>query len=57
MPENDRVAELMEVELLLSALGSIINESNDAESVRMATSALTNTEMGRTYLRANPIQF
>lgn len=56
MPEDDRVGELMDIEMLLSALHDIANESNDAESVRSAMSALTNTKVGNTFLRANPIK-
>lgn len=40
---------------LAEALHTIAIESDDAETVRLAISALTNTDTGRRYLAANPI--
>lgn len=41
--------------VLVQALHNIAQESDDSEDIRMAMSALTNTEAGRTYLAHNPI--
>jgi hypothetical protein len=41
--------------VLVQALHNIASESDDAEDIRMAMSALTNTEAGRTYLATNPL--
>jgi len=41
--------------VFLEALVSIIETSADAETVRIATSAVTRTESGLAHLRQNPI--
>lgn len=40
---------------MLEALHQIAMESGDAETVRVAMVALTSTEAGLRYLRANPL--
>lgn len=42
---------------LVEALHTIVTESDDAEVVRIAMSALTGTNMGRAYLEANPLRY
>jgi len=42
-------------QVFLEALISVIETSGDAETVRIATSAVTRTESGLAYLRQNPI--
>lgn len=42
---------------LVEALHTIVTESDDAEVVRIAMSALTGTNMGRAYLAANPLRY
>lgn len=42
---------------LLDALATIISESTDAEVIRIAVGAITNTETGRNYLLANPLKY
>ena len=51
----NRLNELEEVEKLLYVLREIAETSEDAESVRLAYSALSGTEIGRNYLKENPI--
>ena len=41
--------------VLVEALYNIVHESQEAETVRSAVFALTNTESGRAYLRAHPL--
>ena len=41
--------------IFLEALKAIIETSADAETVRIATSAVTSTESGLAHLRQNPI--
>lgn len=43
--------------ILVEALYSIATESEEAEVVRVAFSALTSTEGGRAYLAKNPVAF
>lgn len=52
MPEEDVMTETL---VLVTALHNIANESEDAEIVRTAMSALMNTEAGRRYSAINPI--
>jgi hypothetical protein len=40
---------------LAEALHTILRETEEAETARVAISALTNTDTGRRYLAANPI--
>lgn len=42
---------------LVEALHAIASESDDAEVVRIAMSALTGTNMGRSYLVTNPLRY
>jgi len=42
---------------LAEALHTILRESDDGESVRVAMAALQNTETGRDYMVANPIGY
>lgn len=51
-----RITELEESNQLLYALHEIAETSEDAESVRVAFIALTNTQVGQSYLRENPIK-
>lgn len=41
--------------ILVEGLYDIASDSDDADTVRMAMSALQNTEAGRVYLLANPM--
>lgn len=54
---NDEVStsDLGEQLVLLQALFTIVHESSEAEIVRLAMSALTNTSAGLTYLSAHPL--
>lgn len=60
VPEVDtqpgRIKELEEVQRLLYALREIAENSEDAESVRVAFSTLTDTSVGQSYMRENPIK-
>jgi hypothetical protein len=47
-------ADLSEQLILIEALFAIAHESNEAEMVRVAMAALTNTQAGLTYLSAHP---
>lgn len=40
---------------LVEGLYQVVMESDEGETVRIALSALTNTESGRAYLEMNPI--
>ena len=40
---------------LAEALHTILGETDEAETARVAISALTTTETGRDYLKANPL--
>lgn len=51
MPELEVMTEHLQ---LTQALYAIAQESEEAETVKLAMSALTNTEAGRAYLAANP---
>lgn len=51
-----RIGELEEQEKLLYTLHEIAETSEDAESVRTAFIALTQTTIGQTYLREHPIK-
>lgn len=48
--------DLAEQLVLVEALMAIAHESNDAEIVRLAFSALVNTDAGLTYLGAHPFR-
>lgn len=47
-------ADLQETLILTQALFAIAHESEEAEIVRLAISALTNTQAGLDYLRVHP---
>lgn len=50
------VTEMLESQLrYLAALHEIVSDSSDPDAVRVALSALTSTDNGIEYLRANPI--
>lgn len=51
MPELQVMTDQLQ---LTQALYAIAQESDEAETVKLAMSALTNTETGRNYLAANP---
>jgi hypothetical protein len=51
-PPND--TDLQELLILTQALVAIAHESEEAEIVRLAVSALTNTQAGLDYLRVHP---
>lgn len=42
---------------MAAALHTILQETDDAEATRVAVAALTGTQTGRDYLKANPIQY
>lgn len=42
---------------LVEALHTIVGETSDAEVVRIAAAALTNTKTGQRYLSANPLRY
>lgn len=54
--DANRIGELEEQEKLLYTLREIAETSEDAESVRVAFIALTTTEVGKSYMRENPIK-
>lgn len=51
---SDPTSDLGEQLVLIEAIFAIAHESNDAEIVRLAMSALVNTSAGLTYLSAHP---
>lgn len=53
MPLSEQV--MSDQRTLISALHTIASETEDVEDMRLAMSALTNTEAGRTFLSAHPI--
>lgn len=54
--EQDHMANMMQDQVvMLEALHNIALSSEDAETVRIAVAALTNTGAGMAYLQANPI--
>lgn len=58
MPQEqvDPTIEMMrDNTIFLEALQSVIETSADAETVRIAVSAVTRTESGMNHLRMNPI--
>ena len=52
-PDTDTLSDQL---VLLEALFAIAHESEEAEVVRLAMSALINTGSGLTYLSAHPFQ-
>ena len=53
---DEKLTDMMTDQLaMVTALHHIVNESEDAEIVRTAASALMNTEAGRNYVVINPI--
>lgn len=56
--DEETKSEAMDDSLkLVEALHTIAVESEEADIVRIAMSALTNTNMGRSYLYAHPINY
>lgn len=53
--ESLRLNELEDIEKLLQVIHEIAECSDDAESVRLAFTALTGTKLGRDYLAEHPI--
>lgn len=53
---DDVTAMLQDQLRFLEALYEVLNSSEEAEIVRVATAALTSTEAGRAFLTANPIK-
>lgn len=45
-----------DADILLTALAAIATESSDAEAVRIAMTALYETEAGQNYLERNPFK-
>lgn len=56
MMDQDVTGMLQDQLRFLEALYEILNSSEEAETVRVAVSALTATEAGRSFLTANPIK-
>lgn len=54
--DQDVTAMMQDQLRFLEALYEILNSSEEAETVRVAVSALTATEAGRAFLTANPIK-
>jgi hypothetical protein len=54
MNEKQQEADLSEQLVLVQALYNIAHESEEAEIVRLAVAAMTNTTVGLTYLQAHP---
>ena len=54
--ETRRLVELEEVEFLLQNLREIACGSDEGETVRLALLSLSQTEIGREYLKGNPIR-
>lgn len=52
---HDVATMMSENLIMIQALWEIIQVSADAETVRIAMSALTRTDSGMTYIRANPM--
>lgn len=53
---DEHLTDIMTDQLVMvTALHSICNESEDAEIVRTSAAALMNTEAGRNYVALNPI--
>jgi hypothetical protein len=52
----DQDADLSEQLILVQALCNVAAESEDAEIVRIAVSALLATQIGMTYLQAHPFK-
>ena len=53
-PQQQADADLSEQLVLVQALMAIAHESDEAEIVRVAFSAILNTQVGLTYLQAHP---
>lgn len=52
---KDPVGMQQEMLVMVQALHEIVSSSSDAETVRLALSALTSTDAGMSYLRTNPV--
>ncbi len=52
---EDHMQMMQDQLILLEALSEILQQSDEAEIVRIATAALTNTQAGVNFLVANPI--
>lgn len=53
--DEKNTTDLGEQLIMMEALFTIVHESNEAEIVRLAMSALCNTSAGLTYLSAHPL--
>lgn len=53
---SDPVGYQQQLLVMVQALAEIVNTSSDPETIRIALSALTNTDAGMSHLRVNPIQ-
>lgn len=56
MDAVDSVGDQQQLLIMTQALYEIVQSSGDVEMIRIALSALTNTEAGMSYLRVNPIK-
>lgn len=53
---DEKLTDMMQDQLkMVTALHTIVNESDDAEIVRTAAAALMNTEAGQAFVSHNPI--
>jgi hypothetical protein len=60
MADDDVIGERASMDdrvTLVEALHTIAVESEEADIVRIAMSALTGTDIGQAYLRTNPIKY
>lgn len=53
--EANRLGELEDIEKLLLVIHEIAETSEDAESVRLAFTALVSTKLGKNFLEDHPI--
>lgn len=53
--DEERGLMIKDTLILCQALYSVVLDSEEVEIVRIALSALTNTEVGQSYLRAHPV--
>jgi hypothetical protein len=57
MTETDAARLKAEAIHLASALHTVVSESEEAETVRIAMAALLATQTGRDYIEANPLRY
>ncbi|WNN95779.1 hypothetical protein SEA_FRIBS8_51 [Gordonia phage Fribs8] len=55
-PTGKASMDTNDADILLTALAAIATESSDAEAVRIAMTALYETEAGQNYLERNPFK-